>query len=267
MKLKYKILILLVVAVGIILLIRLANSNFKKQKISQVTISIDTQGGPELVTEEEVLLLVSQGYDSLTSRTVGEIDLAWIENITRTNPYVQSVDAFINIDASLTVSILQRKPVLRVFNSHKQSFYIDTEGALMPLNQGGCSGLLVASGDIDEKYYPSIKYSYFDSINYDQAQLLSVLNKLYLIATEIEADTLLRDLISQVYVTDKNNFELIPVIGDQNILFGDVDEHRKKLKNLRHFYEKGYSVTNFSKYKTFDIRFTNQVVCTKKEEI
>lgn len=267
MKLKYKILILLIVAISIIVLIRLANSNFKKQKISQVTVSIDTQGGPELVTEEEVLLLVSQGYDSLTSRTVGEIDLAWVENIAKTNPYVQSVDAFINIDASLTVSIVQRKPILRVFNSHNQTFYIDTEGAMMPLNKDGCPKLLVASGAIDERYYPSTKYSYFDSINYNQAQLLSVLNKLYLISMEIERDTLLSELISQVYVTDKNNFELIPVIGNQNILLGDVDEHRKKLKNLSHFYKEGYSVTNFMKYKTFDIRFTNQVVCTKKEEI
>ncbi|PKP05153.1 MAG: hypothetical protein CVU11_01795 [Bacteroidetes bacterium HGW-Bacteroidetes-6] len=267
MKLKYKILILLGVAICIFMLIRLANSNFRKQKISQVTVSINTQGGPELVTEEEVLFLISQGYDSLTSRTVGEIDLAWIENIAKTNPYVQSVDAFINIDASLTVSITQRKPILRVFNSHNQSFYVDTEGALMPLNQGGSPGLLIASGEIDEKYYPSAKYSYFDSINYNQAQMLSVMNKLYLISMAINSDSLLCKLITQVFVSAKNNFELIPAIGDQNILLGDVDELRTKLKNLSYFYKEGYTITNFSKYKTFDIRFNNQVVCIKKDEI
>ena len=90
------------------------------------------------------------------------------------------------------------------------------------------------------------------------------MHKLFLIASEISKDTFLTRLITQIYVNDNSHYELIPVIGDQNIILGDVDGLRIKLRNLHHFYKKGYSTINFSKYKSFDIRFHNQVVGIKK---
>jgi len=264
MKPIYKILILSLVIIVVLVLLKLSNDNFKKQKISQVNITINTQGGPELVTEEEVRELISQGYDSLTKRTVGEIDLEWIENITRTNPYVLTADAYVNIDASLTVDILQCKPILRVFNMKDESFFIDSEGKMLPLNRGASPGLIVAAGNIQERFLPSQKYQYFDSVNFDQTKVLTTMHKLFLIASEISKDTFLTRLITQIYVNDNSHYELIPVIGDQNIILGDVDGLRIKLRNLHHFYKKGYSTINFSKYKSFDIRFHNQVVGIRK---
>lgn len=264
MKPIYKILILSLIIIAVLVLLKLSNDNFKKQKISQVNIIINTQGGPELVTEEEVRGLVSQGYDSLTKRQVGEIDLEWIENITHTNPYVLTADAFINIDASLTIDILQRKPILRVFNQKNESFFIDSEGKMLPLNRGASPGLVVAAGNIQERFRPSQTYPYFDSINYDQSKVLPTMHKLFLIATEITKDTFLSRLITQIYVNDNSHYELIPVIGNQNIILGDIDGLKIKLRNLHHFYKKGYTTINFNKYKSFDIRFHNQVVAIKK---
>lgn len=259
-----KILILSLVIIAVLVVLKLSNDNFKKQKISQVTIKINTQGGPELVTEEEVRSLISQGYDSLTKREVGEIDLEWIENITRTNPFVSTVDAYINIDASLSVDILQRKPILRVFNTKGETFFIDSDGKMLPLNKGASPGLIVAAGDISERYLPSQQYQYFDSVSFDQARVLTTMHKLYLIASEISKDNFLSKLITQIYVDDNSHFELIPVIGDQNILLGDVDGLLIKLQNLHHFYKLGYKTINFSQYKTFDIRYHNQVVGVRK---
>lgn len=264
MKPIYKILILSLVIIVVLVLLKLSNDNFKKQKISQVNITINTQSGPELVTEEEVRTLISQGYDSLTKKTVEEIDLVWIENITRTNPYVLTADAFINIDASLTVDILQRKPILRVFNQKNESFFIDAEGKMLPLNRGASPGLIVAAGEIQERFLPSQKYQHFDSVSFDQTKVLSTMHKLYLIASEISKNEFLSRLITQIYVNDNTHYELIPVIGNQNIILGDVDGLKIKLKNLHHFYKKGYNTINFSKYKSFDIRFHNQVVGIKE---
>ena len=128
MKPIYKISILLVLIIIVLVLLKISNDNFKQQKISQVNIAINTQGGPELVTEEEIQELISQGYDSITKRAIEEIDLKWIEEIIYTNPYVLNADAYINIDASLTIDILQRKPILRIFNQQNESYFIDTKG-------------------------------------------------------------------------------------------------------------------------------------------
>ncbi len=266
MKPIYKISILLVLIIIVLVLLKISNDNFKQQKISQVNIAINTQGGPELVTEEEIQELISQGYDSITKRAIEEIDLKWIEEIIYTNPYVLNADAYINIDASLTIDILQRKPILRIFNQQNESYFIDTKGKMLPLNQGASPGVLVATGNITEKFMPSQEYQYFDSVNYDQSKILSTTHKLFLIASEISKDEFLLKLITLIYANDNSHFELIPIIGDQNIILGDVDGLKIKLQNLHHFYKNGYTKYNFSLYKSFDIRFHNQVIGIKKTE-
>lgn len=267
MKRSYKILILVVAAIVILVLLKLANDNFNQQQVSKVIIRIDTQNGPGMITEDEMYTLVSQGYNSLTQQKVGDIDLGGIENLARTNPYVLSVDAYINMDASLSIDIKQRKPVVRVFNFKGESYYIDADGQLLPLHEGYATDLVVAAGIIGDPYRPSTKLSYYDSVSYDQCKSLSTLNKVYIIAKAIDGDSLLRKMITQIYAVDNTHFELIPIIGTQNILIGDVDGLETKLRNLHHFYKEGYNNINFEQYKTFDLRFHNQVVCIKKPTI
>ncbi len=267
MKRRYKIILLAVTAIVILVLLKLANDNFRSRTISQVVITIDTQGGPELVTETEIRELISQGYDSLTTRQVGEIDLEWVETMTRTNPYVQEAHAYINMDASLTVDIIQSKPVVRVFNTRGESFLMDNSGGMLPVTSSGSAGLLIAAGKILDRYAPSVQFQHFDSLGWEQARVLPGIHKVFLVAAAIDQDTVLKKLITQIYVDEKNQIELIPVIGNQTIILGDVDDLPKKLKNLRYFYLNGYRQIPFGKYRAFDIRFLNQVVCIKKDEI
>lgn len=267
MKRSHKIWILAVIAVIILVLLKIASDNFRSRKISQITIDIDAKGGPALVTEEEVMELISQGDDSLTKREVGDVDLEWIENIVRTNPYVGKVDAFINMDASLTVHVEQSVPVVRVFNKKGETWLMDDQGRMLPINRGATPGLLIATGEISDRFAPSVKYPLPDSVGWREARSLPVMQKVYMVANAIHEDSVLNRLISMVYISDSTHIELIPVIGEQIIILGDVDGLSQKLLNLRYFYSVGYHDIDVGKYSAFDIRFENQVVCIKKEEI
>jgi cell division protein FtsQ len=57
--------------------------------------------------------------------------------------------------------------------------------------------------------------------------------------------------------------ELVPKIGKQLIIFGDAADAREKLENLATFYRKVMSQKDWDLYKTINLKYKNQVVCSK----
>jgi hypothetical protein len=56
---------------------------------------------------------------------------------------------------------------------------------------------------------------------------------------------------------------LVPRSGDFIIEFGTMDDCEDKLLKLRRFYDNGLSSIGWSEYKTIDVRYDKQVICTK----
>ena len=264
MKKRIRILIWIVTIIAIIVALKYADHQFKNRKLSEIIIELDLQGSEELITDEEIRTLIQQGHDSIHEQEVGSIDLQMIENLILTNPYVSSVNAFVNMDASLEIKVVQKVPILRVFNKMGQSYYIDSDGCLLPLHPMKSVYVPVANGNISQKYAASLELRKLDTITEDQSKLLPVLEKLFHISLIIKEDSLLRNLIAQIYVKDSSHFELVPVIGNHQIVFGDAFDAEEKLKKLKYFYSEAYRMYDLGMYKSLDLRFRNQIVCIKK---
>ena len=56
---------------------------------------------------------------------------------------------------------------------------------------------------------------------------------------------------------------LVPRSGDFIIEFGTLEEREAKLAKLQRFYDKGLSRIGWEHYKTIDVRYDKQVICTK----
>ena len=78
----------------------------------------------------------------------------------------------------------------------------------------------------------------------------------------IAGDDFLSKEISQVYY-QKDKITLIPLVGAHTIVMETLDHYRKKLRKLEIFYKKGLKKTGWGKYKTINIEYNNQIVCTK----
>jgi len=261
---KVKIAIWIVVITGIIAALKYADYRFKNRPLREIIVNVDINGTQQLIEEDEIFALIQQGHDSIQDQKVGQIDLQLIETLIKTNPYVYSVNAFINMDASLEISVEQRQPLLRVFNEKGESYYIDTEGALLPLHPTTTVYVPIASGKITGAFLPSLKFRRFDTITEDQCRVIPIEEKLFHIAAIIHEDSLLSELVAQIYAEDASHFELIPRIGRQKIIFGDAFDSEEKLLKLKYFYSEAYSKYDLELYKAFDLRFRNQVVCVKK---
>ena len=87
--------------------------------------------------------------------------------------------------------------------------------------------------------------------------------KLYKLAKYIRSDKFLNATIEQIYVNNSNEFELIPKTGKHFIEFGDTNNMKKKFDNLIVFYKDGLKRVGWDKYKKVNLKYLNQVVCSK----
>jgi cell division protein FtsQ len=70
--------------------------------------------------------------------------------------------------------------------------------------------------------------------------------------------------IVQVYVDRKGEYELIPRVGAHQILMGSMDHWEQKLHNLELLYRQGFSRYGWNTYETINLKYTNQVICSKR---
>jgi cell division protein FtsQ len=84
-------------------------------------------------------------------------------------------------------------------------------------------------------------------------------------ADYIRKDSVLNNLVHQIKVLPDKEFELYLAIGNHKILFGEAVDIEAKFKKLKLFYTDGLNKTDgWNKYSIINIKYKNQVVCTKK---
>ena len=86
---------------------------------------------------------------------------------------------------------------------------------------------------------------------------------LYELGLFIMKDRFLKMLIEEIYVDRNGEFELIPKLGNQIILFGSAENMEDKFERLLVFYKKGLSITGWQRYNVINIKFRNQIICSK----
>ena len=90
------------------------------------------------------------------------------------------------------------------------------------------------------------------------------MNEIYRFSAFVTEHPFWREQIVQLYVNRQGEFELIPRVGAHQILMGSLDQWERKLKNLELLYEQGFSSYGWNTYGTINLKYTNQVICTKR---
>jgi cell division protein FtsQ len=229
----------------------------------QYTINIDYGNADILVTKNDIYGIVKQSGHILKGQAIRYINAEKIESSIKKQPYVADANVFVTIEGDVEIQVVQRQPILRIFNQMGESFYLDGTGHLLPLNPDFSARVMVANGYIPEPYSKSANYLQ-DSIRQKDSLLCkSVMNNLFTLGMFIMKDEFLKALIEEVYVDKCGEFELIPKLGNQLIIFGTAENMDDKFKRLIIFYKKGLSITGWQKYNVINIKFRNQVICSK----
>ena len=87
---------------------------------------------------------------------------------------------------------------------------------------------------------------------------------LFLLAKFIAENPFWKAQIMQVHAENNGDLILIPRVGYQQIVFGKPINIATKFSKLKLFYEKGISEGGWNNYSHINLKFKNQIVCTKK---
>ena len=62
----------------------------------------------------------------------------------------------------------------------------------------------------------------------------------------------------------RNEFEIIPVVGNHSILLGDVNDLKEKFDKLKIFYRESLNHTGWNQYSKINLKYENEVYCSKR---
>ncbi|HNR49459.1 MAG TPA: hypothetical protein PKN14_09460 [Bacteroidia bacterium] len=257
------------VAIAGVVLVLMSFANHRSTKVlcEGVVINIEDESIKGFVDRSDVMeMILSKGKKIIGSPLV-DINTNVLEKIIDANPYVFKSEVYSTIDGWVHVDIKQRSPVLRIINSKDESFYIDDRGKFMPLAEKYSEPVLVANGNLNDTYVQQ-QLAPFDeelTLESDSLEKLPVLTQLFLLAEKLKSDSSWDAMFEQIYVNENNEIELIPRLGNQVILIGDITNLNQKLEKLDNLYKHGLPSTGWEQYELINLKYKNQVVCKRKD--
>lgn len=240
--------------IGLVVVLGFVDKEQRQMACAKVEVRLEEETAHQLfINQEEIEKIISEGkgVPSLIGQPVSTFDVSELENDLELNPYVCNAEVFAEMDGTLCVEVEQRKPLVRIFKPFSSGYYIDEKGLKMPLSPRYSANVLVATGNIYERYEGK------DSV------YSAVCLQLYELADFISKNEFWRLQIDQIYVNEKSEFVLLPKVGNHKILLGSVENKEEKFRNLWLFYKKAISRVGWEKYKVINLKYTGQIVCEK----
>lgn len=256
MKKTLSIIVVSLFAVLVLVLAGFIYRHFRNRFVKKVEVRIEQKNGKGFLTQKEVLDLFEKG-DSIGHIKVKNLKLNKIKSEISRNPYVAKADAFVNISGNLIVNVKEKVALLRLVNKQGKSCYVDFQGGLFPLGKNYTERALFVNG------YINVPLITGKSVN-DSIYSKTLLPGLYSLALKIHSNRFLNAEISQIFVNSEGNIDLTPELGNFIIHLGNLEKQKIKLENLEAFYKQALLKEGWNKYRSINLAFTNQVICTKK---
>ena len=202
----------------------------RNSKKTVVATGIEFSNGDNLfLSHAMVNKLLIQKEGPLKNKAKSLINLHNLESDVCSNPLVESAVIYMTIGGSLKAVVTQRTPVARV-QTREQVYYLDRQGLKMPLSPNYSASVLLVSGAVTDRDLPAV----------------------FQLVVKIRKDSFLKKNI--VGIEKKS----------EQIQLGDIVNLNQKFKKLEAFYNKAILDKEIEIYKTIDLKYNNQVVCTKK---
>ena len=215
-------------------------------------IAINEKGRPLFIDQKLVTaILTTNGTEKIVGKEIALFDLRKMEEKLKKNAWIRDAQLFFDNNQALQVNISEREPIARIFTTGGNSFFIDSGCAQLPLSGTIALRLPVFTNFPREK----IKLKGPDSALSDQIRKLS--------GFIIKAPFWMSD-IEQLNITPEKKFEIVPLIGNHVIEFGDGNDYEKKFHRLFVFYKEVLSKTGFDRYAKIDVQYKGQVIGTKR---
>jgi len=213
----------------------------RNQTCEKILVEIDYSEGCFFVEPEDVKVMIRNDGIELLGKPISAIDFQMLESLIATNPHIENVQVYSLIAGDLKIKISQRTPLLRVMPLSMGGFYLDENGGQMKLSGKYTARVTLANGYIEH----------------------DMMNDLFLLATFVNKNKFWRSQVQQIYVDSAQHILLIPRVGRHKIILGEVKNLEDKFANLLALYKDGLNKIGWNQYRTIDLSYEGQIVCTK----
>ena len=194
-------------------------------------------------------------YGTYLGLRLDSVDLKKVEAVIDGKSSVRKSQAWLTDDGVLHVSITQREPVVR-FQGASGGFYADADGYLFPLQNRHTARGPIVDGALPVKLGKG--YKGLPETEKEQQWVASIVGLVRYLGARKEWN----DLVGQITVRPDGNLVLIPREGSERFLFGGPTGIDAKFDRIRKYYE-GVAPMRETPYRTVDVRFDGQIICTK----
>ena len=223
----------------VIFLFSFTSNRNNNRKLSKSVVIFVGDNAPFVDQETVNKLLIENNKDA---KSIGKdkLDLNRLEKALNAQGMIEKSDVFVSIDGVLKAVVKQKTPTARVFDGDN-SFYIDYEGDKMPLSANFTARVPLVSGEINKKNSEEL------------AELFRI----------IYDDAFLKKNIIGVQIMPNGSLKMLNRNYNYQIDFGGTIRMKAKFNNYKAFFQKAVLDSSLYKYKIIDLRFEQQVVCTK----
>ena len=235
--LKYIVFVLLVLVLGF--LYGFSSARNMNKIVENVVVEFESNGS-NFLTHPMVNKLLIQNGIGVKNQAKSVINLYNLEKAICMNPYIENSSVFLGINGTLKTVITQRTPIARLINTNN-SFYIDKKGVRVPLSDSYSERVMLISGVKKDA---------------DVREILP------LISFILDDNFLQKEVVGIEKFPDKE-YQISVRSGSYKIDFGKLTNMEVKFKKLKAFYNTTFEDKTIHKYKNINVKYHNQVVCTK----
>ncbi|MEM7161054.1 MAG: hypothetical protein AAF487_01315 [Bacteroidota bacterium] len=252
MKKVLRITIWMVLIASFFTLLSFSTLSFNERICNTLIFEIEKGEEYPLINESTLDYTLSQNEFRIEGQKITDIPVDQIENKIKAISQVKEAKVFSDIAGQLHISVIQKEPVARIFNSNGESYYIDLEGSPIDLSALHAARLvsITSANSLDFRSNEESKIELKDD-------LLSLLRF-------IEENPMWKHQIVQIHIDTKQEIELTPRIGNHKILVGNASDLRTKFEKLRAFYANCDKGNYWNAFSTVNLKYKDQIVCTKK---
>ena len=242
MKKFLNILYFLCVSSLLIFLSFISPKSFGSVKCQSLNIQVDTQGDLFFVNAKMVEALLFEIEDSIVGKTYEDINICLLEEFVDEHPNIAKAELYLTNEGVFCADVKQRRPLARVFEK-EQSYYLDGELKVFPLS---------------DKYSARVIQVYWSELTESRREILNDVLKL------IHKDDFLKAQITSIEFDKNDELIVYPRVGEHKIILGEAQDLVKKFEKLKIFYRQGLEKVGWGRYSHINLKFDNQVVCTKR---
>ena len=124
----------------------------KSNQVSDIEVNIYRNSELGFLNSGEILHELNRiknlplNPEVVDSLIINKLETDKIENVLTNNPYIDEVDSYFTVDGRLLINIKEKEPIIRIYDSGNEGFYIDNNGDIFPISRQFAPRVIIANG-------------------------------------------------------------------------------------------------------------------------